>query len=46
MDRANNTNYGLGCGVITNDLTTALSFIKYVRAGTAWLVFNNQMFSL
>ncbi|CAK1540640.1 unnamed protein product [Leptosia nina] len=37
VDRANNTNYGLGAGVITNDITTALSFAKYVRAGSVWV---------
>ncbi|XP_050665136.1 aldehyde dehydrogenase X, mitochondrial-like [Leptidea sinapis] len=37
VDRANDTNYGLGAGVITNDITTALSFAKHVRAGSVWI---------
>ncbi|XP_050347067.1 aldehyde dehydrogenase X, mitochondrial-like [Nymphalis io] len=37
IDRANDTNYGLGAGVITNDITTALSFAKHVRAGSVWV---------
>lgn len=36
VDRANDTNYGLGAGVITNDITTAMSFAKQVRAGSVW----------
>lgn len=36
IDRANDTNYGLAAGVITNDITTALSFAKLVRAGSVW----------
>ncbi|KOB77219.1 Mitochondrial aldehyde dehydrogenase, partial [Operophtera brumata] len=37
VDRANNSNYGLGAGVITNDITTALSFVRHVRAGSMWV---------
>ncbi|GBP79055.1 Aldehyde dehydrogenase X, mitochondrial [Eumeta japonica] len=37
VDRANDSNYGLGAGVITNDITTALAFIKHVRAGSVWI---------
>ncbi|KAM3963707.1 aldehyde dehydrogenase 1A1-like [Aphomia sociella] len=37
LDRANNSNYGLGAGVITNDITTALAFAKYARAGSTWI---------
>lgn len=37
IDRANDSNYGLGAGVITNDITTALSFAKQVRAGSIWI---------
>ncbi|XP_026483353.1 aldehyde dehydrogenase X, mitochondrial-like isoform X1 [Vanessa tameamea] len=37
IDRANDTNYGLGAGVITNDITTALTFAKHVRAGSVWI---------
>jgi aldehyde dehydrogenase (NAD+) len=36
VDRANDTNYGLAAGVITNDITIALSFAKHVRAGSIW----------
>lgn len=36
VDRANDSNYGLGAGVITNDINTALTFAKYVRAGSIW----------
>ncbi|CAG4973977.1 unnamed protein product [Parnassius apollo] len=37
IERANDTDYGLGAGVITNDITTAMSFAKYVRAGSIWI---------
>ncbi|XP_045495386.1 aldehyde dehydrogenase X, mitochondrial-like [Colias croceus] len=37
VDRANDSNYGLGAGVVTNDVTTALAFAKHVRAGTVWV---------
>ncbi|CAG4973982.1 unnamed protein product [Parnassius apollo] len=37
IDRANDSNYGLGAGVITNDITTAMSFVKHVRAGSVWI---------
>ncbi|CAG9129120.1 unnamed protein product [Plutella xylostella] len=37
VDRANNSNYGLGAGVITNDITTAMSFVRHVRAGSVWV---------
>ncbi|KAG6450703.1 hypothetical protein O3G_MSEX006713 [Manduca sexta] len=37
VDRANDTNYGLAAGVITNDVVTALSFAKQVRAGSIWI---------
>lgn len=37
IDRANDTNYGLAAGVITNDITTALTFAKEVRAGSVWV---------
>jgi aldehyde dehydrogenase (NAD+) len=39
VDRANDSNYGLGAGVITNNITTALTFVKHVRAGTVWYDF-------
>ncbi|KAL0881048.1 hypothetical protein ABMA27_002182 [Loxostege sticticalis] len=37
VDRANDTNYGLGAGVITNDITRALTFAKHVRSGSVWV---------
>ncbi|XP_026315283.1 aldehyde dehydrogenase X, mitochondrial-like [Hyposmocoma kahamanoa] len=37
IDRANDTNYGLAAGVITNDITTAMTFAKFVRAGSVWI---------
>ncbi|XP_013142744.1 PREDICTED: aldehyde dehydrogenase X, mitochondrial-like [Papilio polytes] len=37
VDRANNTNYGLGAGVVSKDFTTAMAFAKLVRAGTVWI---------
>ncbi|XP_063376949.1 aldehyde dehydrogenase X, mitochondrial-like [Cydia fagiglandana] len=37
VDRANDSNYGLGAGVITNDITTAMTFAKYARAGSVWI---------
>ncbi|XP_049868381.1 aldehyde dehydrogenase X, mitochondrial-like isoform X2 [Pectinophora gossypiella] len=37
IDRANDSKYGLAAGVITNDITTAMSFAKFVRAGSLWV---------
>ncbi|XP_013183094.2 aldehyde dehydrogenase X, mitochondrial [Amyelois transitella] len=37
IDRANDSHYGLGAGVITNDITRALSFAKQVRSGSIWV---------
>ncbi|XP_023936158.1 aldehyde dehydrogenase X, mitochondrial [Bicyclus anynana] len=37
IDRANDSNYGLGAGVITNDVTTALAFVRHIRAGSVWV---------
>ncbi|XP_047987334.1 aldehyde dehydrogenase X, mitochondrial-like [Leguminivora glycinivorella] len=37
VDRANNSNYGLGAGVITNDVNVALAFVRHVRAGSLWV---------
>ncbi|XP_063531909.1 aldehyde dehydrogenase X, mitochondrial-like [Cydia strobilella] len=37
VDRANNSNYGLGAGVITNDVNIALAFVRHVRAGSVWV---------
>jgi aldehyde dehydrogenase (NAD+) len=35
--RANKTTYGLAAGVITKDITKALTFAHNVRAGTVWI---------
>lgn len=35
--RANNTNYGLAAGVITNNISTALTFVQAVEAGSVWV---------
>jgi aldehyde dehydrogenase (NAD+) len=35
--RANDTTYGLAAGVVTNDLTKALTYAKVLRAGTVWV---------
>ncbi|XP_061399151.1 aldehyde dehydrogenase X, mitochondrial-like [Musca vetustissima] len=37
IDRANNTNYGLAAGVITNDINKALHFANNVDAGSVWI---------
>ncbi|XP_073949669.1 aldehyde dehydrogenase X, mitochondrial-like [Choristoneura fumiferana] len=37
VDRANDSNYGLGAGVVTNDVNIALAFIRHVRAGSVWV---------
>lgn len=37
MARANETNYGLASGVITNDINTALVFAKGIEAGQVWV---------
>ncbi|XP_053612676.1 aldehyde dehydrogenase X, mitochondrial-like [Plodia interpunctella] len=37
IDRANDSNYGLGAGVVTNDITTALTFAKQIRSGSVWI---------
>jgi len=37
IDMANDTHYGLGAGVFTKDLDTALSVANRLQAGTVWL---------
>ncbi|XP_037955593.1 aldehyde dehydrogenase X, mitochondrial-like [Teleopsis dalmanni] len=37
IDRANNTNYGLAAGVITNDINKAMKFANNVEAGSVWI---------
>ena len=34
--RANKTSYGLAAGVITNDISTALTVAHSLQAGTVW----------
>ena len=36
IERANNTAYGLGAAVFTNDIDKAMMFVNGVRAGTVW----------
>ena len=36
LERANNTTYGLGAAVFTNDINKALMFAQGVQAGTVW----------
>ncbi|KAL4227219.1 Aldehyde dehydrogenase [Mactra antiquata] len=46
LERSNDTYYGLGAAVFTNDLNNALMYTQGVRAGTVWIncheVFNAQ----
>lgn len=37
IERANNTNYGLAAGIITNNLNNALTFSQAVEAGIVWV---------
>jgi aldehyde dehydrogenase (NAD+) len=37
IERANNTNYGLAAGCITNNINTALTFAQAVEAGSVWI---------
>ena len=34
--RANNTSYGLGSGVLTNDINVAMKVVNGIKAGTVW----------
>lgn len=43
IKRANNTTYGLGAGIITNDINKALKFSQAVESGNVWV---NQYASL
>ena len=36
LDRANDTNYGLAAGVMTNDINTALMMTQGLEAGSVW----------
>ncbi|XP_065654114.1 aldehyde dehydrogenase, mitochondrial isoform X2 [Hydra vulgaris] len=35
--RANNTSYGLGSGVLTNDINVAMKIVNGIKAGTVWV---------
>lgn len=37
LERANDTSYGLGSGVLTNDINKALMFAQGVQAGSVWV---------
>jgi aldehyde dehydrogenase (NAD+) len=37
IDRANNTNYGLGAGVVSNNIENALKLANGIRAGTVYI---------
>ena len=37
IKRANRTTYGLAAGVVTKNITTALTFAQNIRAGTVWV---------
>ena len=36
IERANDTNFGLSAGILTNDINKALAFSQAVNAGTVW----------
>ena len=37
IERANNTNYGLGAGVVTSSMTSAFKLANAIRAGTIYV---------
>jgi acyl-CoA reductase-like NAD-dependent aldehyde dehydrogenase len=37
IERANKTKYGLGAGVFTNDIDTALTVSNALKAGSVWV---------
>ncbi|XP_046373568.1 retinal dehydrogenase 2-like [Haliotis rufescens] len=37
LERANNTAYGLGAAIFTNDINKALAFAGGIKAGTVWV---------
>uniref|UniRef100_A0A1B6E8Y0 Aldehyde dehydrogenase domain-containing protein n=3 Tax=Clastoptera arizonana TaxID=38151 RepID=A0A1B6E8Y0_9HEMI len=43
IERANNTNYGLAAGIITNDINKALTFAQAAQAGSVWINCYNAM---
>lgn len=44
--RANDTHYGLAAGILTNDLSRALTFSQAVNAGSVWYTFKKYCFKL
>lgn len=36
IERANDTTYGLGSGVVTQNINTAITFAQAVKAGSVW----------
>jgi len=37
IERANNSNYGLGAGIVTKSIDNALKLSNAIRAGTVWV---------
>ena len=37
IERANNSNYGLGAGIVTRSIDNALKISNAIRAGTVWV---------
>ena len=37
LERANDTTYGLACGLFTSDMNTAEYFIRNIESGTVWV---------
>lgn len=37
IERANNTEYGLAAGIVTNDMNTAMMFTQGIQAGVVWV---------
>lgn len=37
IERANDTTYGLGAGILTKDISTALKVAKQLKAGSVWV---------
>ena len=38
IERANSTNYGLGSGVLSKNIDTALTFAQAIQAGSVWYI--------
>ena len=44
IERANSTYYGLGSGILSKNIDTALTFAQAIQAGSVWydtLIFND-----